>query len=79
MMKRLQGRNLAHPGCLIGVTSGLTFGIILAGILAVQNVALNTVLLIWLGLTLILGALGWVIGNRLTNRASKAGETQTKI
>jgi ABC-type transport system involved in multi-copper enzyme maturation permease subunit len=74
MMKRLQGRNLAHPGCLVGVTSGLTLGIILAGILAVENVALNTVLLIWLGLTCLLGAIGWVIGTRLTARAKKANE-----
>lgn len=79
MMKRLRGRNLAHPGCLIGITSGLTFGIIIAGILAIQNVALNTVLLIWLGLTLILGALGWVIGDLLTRRASEADKTPTKI
>lgn len=75
MMKRLQGRNLAHPGCLVGMTSGLTLGIILAGILAVENVALNTVLLIWLGLTCLLGAIGWVVGNRLTARAKKASET----
>jgi hypothetical protein len=68
MMKRLHGRNLAHPGCLVGITLGVTVGIILAGILAVNNVALNTVLLIWLGLTLLLGALGWIIGDRMTSR-----------
>ena len=70
MMKRLQGRNLAHPGCLVGVTVGLTIGIILAAILALNNVALNMVLLIWLGITLLLAALGWIIGNRLTSRFS---------
>jgi hypothetical protein len=32
------------------------------------NVALNTDLLIWLGLTIGLGAIGWVIGDRLTSR-----------
>lgn len=74
MMKRLQGRNLAHPGCLVGVTLGLTLGIIIGGILAVQNAPLNTVLLIWLGLTTLLGALGWVIGNRLTTRVSPSDE-----
>lgn len=68
MIKRLRGRNLAHPGCLIGVTLGLTLGIILGGILAVQNVALNTVLLIWLAMTLGLGAIGWITGHRLTPR-----------
>jgi MFS-type transporter involved in bile tolerance (Atg22 family) len=74
MMKRLQGRNLAHPGCLVGITTGLTLGIILAGILAVNNLPLNTVLLIWLGLVLLLGALGWIIGDRLTSRFSAPRE-----
>jgi hypothetical protein len=68
MMKKLRGRNLAHPGCLIGVTVGLILGIVLAGILALLNVALNTDLLIWLGLTLGLGAVGWIIGDRLSSR-----------
>ena len=67
-MKKLRGRNLSHPGCLIGVTSGLTLGIVLAAILATLNVALNTDLLVWLGLTIVLGAIGWVIGNRFTSR-----------
>ena len=67
-MKKLRGRNLSHPGCLIGVTLGLTLGIVLAAILAILNVALNTDLLIWLGLTLGLGAIGWVIGDRLSSR-----------
>jgi hypothetical protein len=68
MMKKLRGRNLSHPGCLIGVTLGLTLGIVLAAILATLNVALNIDLLIWLSLTVGLGAIGWVIGNRLTSR-----------
>ena len=68
MMNNLRGRNLAHPGCLIGTTIGLTLGIVLAAILATFSVALNTDLLIWLGLTLGLGAIGWVIGDRLSSR-----------
>ena len=69
MMNKLRGRNLAHPGCLVGVTTGMTLGIVLAGVLAsVFAVALNTVLLVWLGFTLGLGAIGWIIGNRLTAR-----------
>ena len=67
-MKKLRGRNLSHPGCLIGITVGLILGIVLAGILATLNVSLNTDLLIWLGLTIGLGAIGWVIGDRLTSR-----------
>ena len=68
MMNRLRGRNLAHPGCLIGITLGLTLGIILAAVLAIANVPLNTDLLIWLGLTVGLAALGWVIGSALSSR-----------
>ena len=69
MLKQLRGRNLAHPGCLIGVTLGLTLGIILAGVLAVSfNAAFNTVVLIWFGLTIGLGALGWFTGDRLSSR-----------
>ena len=74
MMRRLRGRNLAHPGCLVGVTLGLALGIILAGVLAVNNVALNTLLLIWLGLTVALGAIGWVVGAWLTPRVSVVEE-----
>ncbi len=69
MMKRLRGRNLKHPGCLIGITVGLTFGIVIAGVMAaVYNIELNTILLFWLGLTIGLGAIGWVIGDRLSAR-----------
>jgi hypothetical protein len=68
MMKQLRGRNLAHPGCLIGVTLGLTLGIILAGVLAIAyNVAFNIDLLIWFGLTIGLGAIGWFMGSRLSS------------
>jgi hypothetical protein len=68
-MHNLRGRNLAHPGCLIGVTVGLTVGIVLAGILAaVFNVALNTLLFIWFGLAVGLGAVGWIVGDRLSSR-----------
>ncbi|HVB62384.1 MAG TPA: hypothetical protein VNE61_14405 [Ktedonobacteraceae bacterium] len=69
MINKLRGRNLAHPGCLIGVTIGLTIGIILASVMAVAyNVALSTVAITWLALTVGLGALGWIIGHRLTSR-----------
>ena len=69
MMKKLRGRNLAHPGCLIGVTAGRTLGIIVAGVLAaVFNTAVNIDLLIWFGLTVGLGVIGWIIGDRLSSR-----------
>ncbi|GCE03269.1 hypothetical protein [Dictyobacter aurantiacus] len=73
MMKRLEGRNLAHPGCLIGVTLGLIIGIVLAGVLAAGfNVAFNTVLLIWLGITVGLGLVGWIWGAYITTRQQLA-------
>ena len=78
MVERLRGKNLAHPGCLIGVTIGLTIGIILAGILAaVFNVAYATVLLVWFGLTFILGAIGWITGTRLTSKFPALTEETT--
>jgi hypothetical protein len=80
MMKLLRGKNLAHPGCLIGVTLGLIVGIVLAGILAsVFDVAYQTVLLIWLGLTLGLGTVGWIGGTWLTGKfpALEGDEAET--
>ena len=69
MMKRFRGRNLAHPGCLIGITAGLTLGIALAGVLAAAfGVAYNTVLLVWLCMTIGLGAIGWITGSLLSSR-----------
>ena len=73
MMNRLEGRNLAHPGCLIGVTLGLTIGIIVAGILAAGfNVSFRTVSLIWLAITLGLGLIGWLWGAYLTTKKQLA-------
>ena len=68
MMNKLRGRSLAHPGCLIGITAGLILGIVLAGLLAMANVSFNIDLLIWLGLTVGLGAIGWVVGSALSSR-----------
>jgi hypothetical protein len=69
MINKLRGHNLTHPGCLVGVTTGLTIGIILAGVMAIAyNVALNIDALTWLVLTVGLGAIGWIIGHRLTPR-----------
>jgi len=68
MFKKLRGRNLAHPGCLIGTTTGLVLGMVLAGILAALNIALGADLLTWLGLTVVLGALGWISGSLLSAR-----------
>ena len=77
-MKKLRGRNLAHPGCLIGITAGLILGIVLAGIMALFfDVGLTVLLLIWFGLTLGLGAVGWIIGDRLSSRFPALEEDTT--
>ncbi len=76
MMNKLRGRSLAHPGCLIGTTTGLILGIALAGVLALVNVAFTMDLLVWLGLTVGLGASGWIIGSVLTSRFPALEETQ---
>jgi len=69
MMKQLRGHNLAHPGCLIGITAGLSLGIIIAGVLAIKfGTPYNTVLLIWFGMTVGLGITGWFIGSALSSR-----------
>ncbi|HCI81559.1 MAG TPA: hypothetical protein DHW02_17935 [Ktedonobacter sp.] len=69
MMKQLRGHNLAHPGCLIGITVGLSLGIIIAGVLAVKfGTPYNTVLLIWFGMTIGLGIIGWFVGSALSPR-----------
>jgi hypothetical protein len=68
MMNKMRGRDLGHPGCLIGLTTGLILGIVLGAVLAVENVPFNLDLLIWLGLTVGLALLGWIIGSALSPR-----------
>lgn len=77
MMNKLRGRSLAHPGCLIGITAGLIVGIVLAGLLAMANVSYLAVVLIWLGLTVGLGAAGWFVGLALTPRFPALEEEHT--
>ena len=78
MLKKLRGRNLAHPGCLIGITAGLILGIVLAGVIALFfDVGLTILLLIWFGLILGLGAIGWIIGDHLSSRFPALEEDTT--
>jgi xanthosine utilization system XapX-like protein len=80
MMKQLEGRNLAHPGCLVGIMTGLIVGIVLAGVLAASfNVPFATVGLIWLGLTVGLGLIGWIIGAFLTTKRQLAEQRAQMI
>lgn len=69
MMKQLRGRNLKHPGCLIGITLGMIIGIIVAGVMAAKfNVAMYTDLWVWFGIVIGLGIIGWITGDRLSSR-----------
>lgn len=69
MMKQLRGRNLKHPGCLVGVTLGMIIGITVAGVMAIQfKVAMYTDLWVWLGIVIGLAIIGWIIGDRLSSR-----------
>ncbi len=63
-------RNFAHVGCLIGCILGLGGGIALAWVLILHATVVAIALLAWVGITVALGALGYLIGYRLTQPTS---------
>ena len=71
MREQLRDRNLSHIGCFFGVVIGLSGGIILAGALAVHSVATLVVLLVWIGLVLALGGIGYALGNAMSSPAAR--------
>lgn len=75
MMKRMRGRNLAHPGCLIGITVGMVLGIIVAGVMAMLDIPLSADLVVWLGMTVLLAIIGWITGSALSSRFPALEET----
>ena len=71
MMEQLRGRNLAHVGCTIGLTIGLIVGIVLAGLLVVllnSDNGATIATIVFFALTFGLGALGYFLGGRATQR-----------
>jgi uncharacterized protein YacL len=71
MMEQLRGRNLAHVGCTIGLTIGLIVGILLAALLVVllnSDNGATIATIIFFALTFGLGALGYFLGGRATQR-----------
>ena len=71
MMEQLRGRNLAHVGCTIGLTVGLIVGIMLAGLLVVllnSDNGATIATIVFFALTFGLGALGYFLGGRATQR-----------
>ena len=71
MLNQLRGRNLAHVGCTVGLLVGLLLGMIAAIVVisvARTAAAADWAALAWLGLTIVLGALGFVVGGRISRR-----------
>ena len=71
MMEQLRGRNLAHVGCTIGLTAGLVVGMLLAALLVVllnSDNGATIATIIFFALTFGLGALGYFLGGRATQR-----------
>jgi len=71
MLDQLRGRNLAHVGCTIGLVLGLLLGMIV-GIIVVSLVrtaaAADWAAFAWLGLTMIMGGIGFILGGRVSRR-----------
>jgi hypothetical protein len=71
MLEQLRGRNLAHVGCTMGLTLGLFIGMLVA-IAIIQIVrsatSVNWATFAWLGITAVLGGLGYVLGGRYSRR-----------
>jgi uncharacterized protein YacL len=71
MMEQLRGRNLAHVGCTIGLTAGLILGMLLAALLVVllnSDSGASIATIVFFALTFGLGALGYFLGGRATQR-----------
>lgn len=71
MLEQLRGRNLSHVGCTIGLTLGLFLGLIIALViisLVRADSATNLATASWLGLTFVLGIIGYWLGGRISRR-----------
>jgi hypothetical protein len=71
MLDLLRGRNLAHVGCTLGLLIGLVFGLVGAiAILALvaSTSAVGWAVVVWIGATVGLGALGYVSGGQFSRR-----------
>jgi len=76
MLDQLRGRNLAHVGCTVGLTLGLLLGMVaaIAVLVVVQtDSAAGWATLAFFGVTFALGALGYLLGGRTSERLWGAG------
>jgi putative Mn2+ efflux pump MntP len=81
MLEQLRGRNLAHVGCTLGLTTGLALGLVAAVVivnLVSASSATNLATAVWLGLTFALGIAGYWIGGNVSRRlwGRKPAETE---
>ena len=71
MLDQLRGRNLAHVGCTLGLTSGLLLGLI-AAVVVIQVMrnsnGVNVATAVWLSATVLLGGLGYYLGGYVSRR-----------
>ena len=76
MLEQLRGRNLAHVGCTLGLTLGLILGLILAFLVLLilnSNSGADWATLAFFVVTFGLGALGWVVGDRVSRNWRDGG------
>jgi hypothetical protein len=57
-------RNFAHLGCLFGSIVGLSVGVVSAWLLASRAGSIVLALMSWVGLTIVLAAVGYVVGGQ---------------
>ncbi len=65
-MERLRGRNLSHIGCTLGLVIGLALGITSAMLVLRVIPSVNTAVAVFVGATILLGALGFAAGSAAT-------------
>ena len=71
MLDQLRGRNLAHVGCTIGLTAGLILGLVFGFLVIVvlnSQAGLSWGTFVFFATVFGLGALGWLIGDRVSRR-----------
>ncbi len=71
MLEQLRGRNLSHVGCTLGLTLGLFFGLVAALVIVTlirAPSAANIATAVWLGLTFVLGIVGYWLGGYISRR-----------
>jgi hypothetical protein len=69
-MEQLRGRNLSHIGCTLGLTLGLFLGLLFAVLVLRVSPSVNAAFAVFLGVTVVFGALGFALGSAATRRPS---------